>query len=164
MRATVRKVTKSQTRLKRLSTHARKRLFGFGRVLAVCTGFLQLLQAGATLQLRSLGFSLRRLPLLESSGSWGAWASAAVAYGLGCPADMELPGPGIELVFLALAGGFLTTGPLTGGTSHQHSTAASVITEPAQPCKPAGFHPTGGDISASQDVICCVADTSFFLI
>ena len=48
--------------------------------------------------------------------------------------------------------------------SHQQSTAASVIAERAQPRKPAGLHPTGGDISASQDVICCVADTTFFLI
>ena len=42
---------------------------------------------------------------LQSTGS------VVVAHGLSCPATWDLPGPGLELLSPALAGGFLTTAP-----------------------------------------------------
>ena len=48
-------------------------------------------------------------------GEWALWhvGSAAVGHGLSCPMARGIlaPGPGIEPVSTALAGGFLTTGP-----------------------------------------------------
>ena len=80
-----------------------------------------------------MGFSLQWLLLLQSTGSsltgfssYGTWPSVVVARGpwsagsvvvvhwLSCSAACgmwDLPGPGLEPVSPALAGGFLTTGP-----------------------------------------------------
>ena len=81
-------------------------------------GFLQLQRAGATLRCRARashcsGFSYCRAQALS------VWASLAVAHGLsscGSRAQLlrsmqDLPGPGLEPVCPALAGGFLTTAP-----------------------------------------------------
>ena len=46
------------------------------------------------------------------SEHWLYSGGSVVAHGLSCPQGMsDLPRPGIKLVFPALAGGFLTTGP-----------------------------------------------------
>ena len=106
--------------------------FTFGCVgsLLLCTGFLQLQRAGATLHCGAWashwgGFSCCRAWAL------GTWASLVVAHGLsscgsralehrlsscGAQAQLlrgiwDLPGPGLEPVSPALAGGFLTTVP-----------------------------------------------------
>ena len=105
-------------------------IFGCIGTSLLCTGFLQLLQVGATLHCSAQashcsGFSCCRARAL------GAWASVVVARGLsscsswalehrlsscGARAQLlrgmwDLPGPGLEPVFPALAGRFLTTAP-----------------------------------------------------
>ena len=65
-----------------------------------------------------MGFSLRWLLLLRSR-ALDVWASVVVARGLSsCGARVlllhgmwDLPGPGLEPMSLAVAGGFLTTAP-----------------------------------------------------
>ena len=104
-------------------------LFIFGCVgsLWLCAGFLMGLSRGYSL-LRWAGFSLRWLLLLRSTGSrhmgfsscgtraqqlWlvGSRAQAQQLWRTGLVAcgTWDLPRPGLELVFPALAGGFLTT-------------------------------------------------------
>ena len=69
------------------------------------------------------GFSLRWLLLLQSTGSrhtgfssCGSWALERRLSSCGAQAELlrstwDLPGPGLEPVSSALAGGFLTTAP-----------------------------------------------------
>ena len=104
-------------------------LFGCVGSSLLHAGFLWLHRAGATLLLRCAVFSLLWLLLLQSTGSrhagfssCGSWAlehrlnrCGARAYLLSIMWD--LPGPGLEPVSPALAGGFLTTVP-TGKSDH----------------------------------------------
>ena len=48
----------------------------------------------------------------------GTWASVVVAHGLSSCGSRALPGPGLEPVFPALAGGFLTTAPPGKPSTH----------------------------------------------
>ena len=75
-------------------------------------------QAGATLELLSTGFSLRSVGSQHS--------------GFSCPCGMwNLPGPGIEPMSPALAGGFSTTGP-PGGPLGPFNKGSNPGTEPSQ--------------------------------
>ena len=86
-------------------------------------GFLQLWRAGGYSSLQCAGFSLRWLLLLWSTGSRGSGFSSCGSQALerrlsSCGSwaqllrDMwDLPRPGLEPMFPALAGGFLTTVP-----------------------------------------------------
>ena len=85
--------------------------------------FLQLLQVGATLQMRGASLSLQSLLLLWSGAlglmSFSSCSSQALEHRLGdCGTRIQffhsvwdLPRPGIEPMFLALAGRFFTTEP-----------------------------------------------------
>ena len=89
--------------------------------------FLQLQRAGA-LQLQSSGFSSRALLLLYGTGSRRVGFSSCRAQWLRLPGSgaqagaqaqqlhsmQDLPRPGTEPVYPALAGRFLTTGPTRG--------------------------------------------------
>ena len=56
------------------------------------------------------GVLIAVVSLVAEQGLWGAWASAIVARRLSCPTALgNLSRPGIELVYLALQGRFLTT-------------------------------------------------------
>ena len=86
-------------------------------------GFLQLWRAGAILCCGAAGFSLRWLLLLQSTGSRRTRFSSCVLRALerrlsSCGPRVQLlrsmwdlPGPGLEPVSPALAGGYLTTVP-----------------------------------------------------
>ena len=74
-------------------------------------GFLQLLQAGATLR---CGARASHCGGFSCCGAWalGTQASVVVVHGLSCSAAYgNPPGPGLEPVSPALAGRFLTTAP-----------------------------------------------------
>ena len=112
-------------------------IYFFNKFIYGCVGSsllrgLSLVAAsGGYPSLRCAGFSLRWLLLLQSTGSrhagfssCGTWASVVVARGAlehrlsscGTRAWLlhglwDLPGPGLEPVSPALAGGFLTTAP-----------------------------------------------------
>ena len=51
-------------------------------------------------------------PLVARHGLQGARASVVEAHGLSCPAACGVPGEGIKFMSPALAGRFLTMGPL----------------------------------------------------
>ena len=86
-------------------------IFGCAGSSVLCMNVLQLWRAGATIYLRSTGFSLQWLLLLQSIGcrAWGLqqlWLMSLVApRHVGSSQTRDL------LMFPALAGGFLTTGP-----------------------------------------------------
>ena len=92
-------------------------IFGYA-VSLLGMGFLQVQQVGASLQLQCAGFSLQPLLLLQSTGSRARGLSSC---GTGGSSSMwNLPGPGIKHMppTLALAGGFLTTGPPGKSPAH----------------------------------------------
>ena len=77
----------------------------------LCEGFLQLRQAGATLQRGTWASSLSRPLLLQSTGCRCA-GSVIVAHGPSCSAACGiLPDQGLNLCPPALAGRFSTTAP-----------------------------------------------------
>ena len=71
----------------------------------------QLQPAGAALQRRCSGLSLRWRLLLQSMGSRTAGLQQLQLMGLIAPGRWGLPGPGSKLMSPAAQGGFLTTGP-----------------------------------------------------
>ena len=104
-------------------------IFGCIGSLLLHTGFLQLRQSGATLR---CSVQASHCGGFSCCGAWalGAWASVVVAHELSsCSRALErrlsscgtraqllhgmwdIPGPGLEPMSLALAGGFLTTVP-----------------------------------------------------
>ena len=99
-------------------------IFGCVRSLLLHAGFLLIVASGDYSLLQCAGFSLRWLLLLRSTGSrlmgfssYGAWALECRLGSCGVRAQLlhgmwDLPGPGLEPVSPALAGGFLTTAPL----------------------------------------------------
>ena len=100
-----------------------KEIFIYLFILAVlgllpCAGFLQLWRAGATLHCSARASHCDGFSCCRARGL-GARASVVVACGLsscGSRAQLlhsmwDLPGPGLEPVSPALAGGFLTTAP-----------------------------------------------------
>ena len=100
-------------------------LFIFGCVgsLLLCTGFSLVAESGGYSLLQCAGFSLWWLLLLRSMGcrhagfsSCGVWALECRLNSCGTRAQLlcgmwDLPGPGLEPMSPALAGGFLTTAP-----------------------------------------------------
>ena len=121
-------------------------IFGCVGFSLLCAGFLQLRRAGATLR---CGARASRCGGFSCCGAWalGAWASVVVAHGLsscgswalecrlsscGTRAQLlrgmwDLPGPGIEPVSPALAGGYLTTA-LPGKSQDSRSYTSVKIT------------------------------------
>ena len=105
-------------------------IFGCVGSLLLCTGVLQLWRAGATLR---CGAWASHCSGSSCCGAWalGSWASVVVAHRLsscgsqalerrlsscGARAQLlrgmwDLPGPGLEPVSPAMAGGFLSTAP-----------------------------------------------------
>ena len=98
-------------------------IFGCVGSSLLCAGFLQLQQAGATLRCGAWASHCGGFSLLRSMGSrytgFSSCGSKALERRLsscGAPAQLlrgmwDLPGPGLEPVSPALAGGFLTTAP-----------------------------------------------------
>ena len=75
--------------------------------------------------LQCMGFSLQWLLLLWSTGSRHAGFSSCGTWAQLLCGMWDLPGPGIEPVFPALAGGFLTTAP--PGKSLKHTLKCQLL-------------------------------------
>ena len=100
-------------------------------VFVAARGLSLVVASGGYSSLQCMGFSLRWLLLLCSTGSrcvgissCGSWAlehklSSRGAQALLLHGMWDLPGPGLEPVSPALAGGFLTTVP-PGKSQNQH--------------------------------------------
>ena len=72
---------------------------------------LHMQRAGVTLQLQDIGFISQWLSSVADHRPYGTWAQQ-VCCTAQVPCDTwDLPGPGIEPVFPALCGRFLTIGP-----------------------------------------------------
>ena len=101
-------------------------IYLFLAVRSLCTGSLQLRQAGGCSSFRCRGFSLQstdsrghRLQQLQHMSSCGSWTLEHGLSSCGPWAQLfrvmwNLPGPGIEPVSSTLAGGFLSTVPRDG--------------------------------------------------
>ena len=79
--------------------------------LRCCTLASLVVVSGGYSSLQCMGFSLRWLVLLQSTGSRCVGFSSCAARVQLLRGMWNLPGPGLEPVSPALAGGFLTTSP-----------------------------------------------------
>ena len=80
-------------------------------VFIAARGLSLVAASGGYSSLSCAGFSLRWLLLVQSTGSSRTGFSSCCSWALLLCGMWDLPGPGIEPVFPALAGGFLTTVP-----------------------------------------------------